>query len=49
MRNEDAASLKKEATNTGGLRERVIAEYHDLLRSDKTLGPSVFERLHSAM
>jgi hypothetical protein len=49
MKNEDAALLKKTATNTGGLRDRVIAEYHDLLRSDKTLAPSVFERLHSAM
>jgi hypothetical protein len=49
MRNKDAALLKKAATNTGGLRDRVIAEYHDLLRSDKTLAPSVFERLHSAM
>src|SRR4029453_12994936 len=49
MRNEDAALLKKAATNTGGLRERVIAEYHDLLTSDNTLAPSVFEQLHSSM
>jgi hypothetical protein len=41
--------LKQAATNTGSVRDRVIAEYHDLLRSDKTLAPSVFERLHSAM
>jgi hypothetical protein len=49
MTSDGAALLKKAATNTGGLRDRVIAEYHDLLRSDKTLAPSVFERLHSAM
>jgi hypothetical protein len=49
MRNKDAALLKKAATNTGSLRDRVIAENHDLLRSDKTLAPSVFERLHSSM
>src|SRR4029450_5092036 len=49
MRNEDAKLLKKAARNTGGLRERVIAEYHDLLTSDKTLAPSVFEQLHSTM
>jgi hypothetical protein len=49
MKNEGAALLKKAATNTGGLRDRMIAEYHDLLRSDRTLAPSVFERLHSTM
>jgi hypothetical protein len=49
MRNEAAKLLKKAARNTGGLRERVIAEYHDLLTSDNTLAPSVFEQLHSAM
>jgi hypothetical protein len=49
MRNEDAALLKKAATNTGGVRDRAITEYHELLTSDKTLAPSVFERLHSAM
>jgi hypothetical protein len=49
MRNEAAKLLKKAARNTGGLRERVIAEYHDQLTSDNTLAPSVFEQLHSAM
>jgi glutathionylspermidine synthase len=49
MRNEDAALLKKAPTNTGGLRDRVIAEYHDLLTADKTVEPSLFEKLHGAM
>src|SRR6266508_3609480 len=49
MRNEDAALLKKAPTNTGGLRDRVIAEYHDLLTADKTVEPSLFEQLHNAM
>jgi hypothetical protein len=31
------------------LRERAIAEYHDLLVADETLSPAVFEKLHSAM
>jgi hypothetical protein len=49
MKNKGAAFLKQAATNTGGLRDCVIAEYHELLSSDKTLVPSVFEQLHSAM
>jgi hypothetical protein len=40
---------KQNATNPAGLRDRAIAEYHDLLASDKTLGPSLFEQLHRAM
>jgi hypothetical protein len=44
-----ARSFKKVATNTGALRERAIAQYHELLRSDTTLAPRVFERLHDAM
>jgi hypothetical protein len=31
------------------LRERAIAEYHDLLAADRTLGPATFEKLRSAM
>jgi hypothetical protein len=48
MGNEDVGS-SKQATNTGGLRQRAIAEYHELLACDKTLAPRVFERLHDAM
>jgi hypothetical protein len=40
---------KQTATNPTGLRDRAIAEYHDLLASDKTLAPSLFEQLHRAM
>jgi hypothetical protein len=49
MKNKGGAFLNQPATSIGGLRHRVIAEYHELLTSDKTLAPSVFERLHSAM
>jgi len=42
-------SLKRAATNTGGLRERAIAHYHELLARDETLTPSTFEKLRSAM
>jgi glutathionylspermidine synthase len=31
------------------LRERAIAEYHDLLVADEALSPAVFEKLHSSM
>jgi hypothetical protein len=49
MAHKRARSLKRAATNTGALRERVIAQYHELLTCDKTLAPRVFERLHDAM
>jgi hypothetical protein len=49
MANKRARSLKQVATNAGALRDRAIAEYHELLVSDKTLGPSLFEKLHRAM
>jgi hypothetical protein len=49
MTNDGPVFLKQAVTSTGGLRDRVIAEYHELLTSDKTLGSSVFEQLHSAM
>ena len=49
MTSDGAAFLKKEATNTARLRERAIAEYHELLLCDKTLAPRVFEKLHNAM
>jgi hypothetical protein len=49
MANKRAESLKRAATNTGALRERAIAQYHELLTRDKTLAPRVFERLHDAM
>jgi hypothetical protein len=49
MANDGAAFLKMLVTNTATLRERAIAEYHELLLRDKTLAPRVFERLHAAM
>jgi hypothetical protein len=49
MANKRAQPLKQAATNAGGLRDRAIAEYHELLASDKTLAPSLFEQLHRAM
>jgi hypothetical protein len=49
MTSDGAAFLKKEVTNTARLRERAIAEYHELLLCDKTLAPRVFEKLHNAM
>jgi hypothetical protein len=49
MTNKGAAFLKRAATNIDGLRDRAIAEYHEMLASDKTLTPSLFEQLHNAM
>ena len=49
MTNNGAALLKKATTNTASLRERAIAQYHDLLLRDETLAPRVFEKLHDAM
>jgi hypothetical protein len=41
--------LKKSKGNNGNLRERVIAEYHELLLKDETLTPRLFEALRNAM
>jgi hypothetical protein len=49
MTNNRAASLKKVTPITASLRERAIAQYHDLLLCDETLAPRVFEKLHDAM
>ena len=49
MANKRLRSLKRAATNTGALRERAIAEYHELLAGDETLTPATFEKLRSAM
>jgi hypothetical protein len=49
MTNGSAAFSKKVVTNNASLRERAIAEYHELLLRDRTLAPRVFEKLHSAM
>ncbi len=49
MINDDTASLKKTTTNTASLRERAIAEYHELLTADETLTPATFQKLRSAM
>jgi len=49
MTNKGAAFLTKAETNSANLRERAIAQYHELLSRDKTLAPRVFETLHNAM
>jgi hypothetical protein len=49
MTNNGAALLKKTTINTASLRERAIAQYHELLLCDETLAPRVFEKLHDAM
>ena len=49
MTNNGAALLKMATTNTASLRERAIAQYHELLLCDETLAPRVFEKLHDAM
>src|SRR5215469_6118221 len=49
MKNKGAACLNQAATNTVSLRERAIAEYHELLAADDTLTPAMFENLRSAM
>src|SRR5260370_31813727 len=49
MTNKGVAFLKQPPTNTGGLRDRAIAEFHELLVADETLSPGVFEKLRSAM
>ena len=41
--------LKTPATRKHALRDRAIAEYHDLLVADQALSPAVFEKLRSAM
>jgi hypothetical protein len=48
MANKRLRSLER-ATNTGALRERAIAEYHELLAADETLTPATFDKLRSAM
>jgi hypothetical protein len=49
MINNGAALLKMATTNTASLRERAIAQYHELLLCDETLAPRVFEKLHDVM
>jgi hypothetical protein len=44
-----AEFLNTRTTTKHALRERAIAEYHDLLVADEALSPAVFEKLHSAM
>ena len=41
--------LKTQKTSMHRLREKAIAEYHDLLAADETLTPRVFEKLRTAM
>src|SRR5690242_4818154 len=43
------AFARNEKTQTDTLRERVIAQYHELLQRDETLLPGVFEKLHDTM
>jgi hypothetical protein len=49
MTTDGAAFFKETVTNTGSLRKRAIAQYHELLLADETLTPRVFEKLHDAM
>jgi hypothetical protein len=49
MTNNAAELLRKARTKNPSLRERAIAQYHDLLLCDETLAPRVFEKLHDAM
>src|SRR6266567_4236996 len=42
-------SIKKTTTNTVSLRERAIAQYHNLLLCDETLTAAMFEKLRTAM
>jgi hypothetical protein len=49
MINNGAALLKMATTNSASLRERAIAQYHELLLCDETLAPRVFEKLHDVM
>ena len=49
MTRKGAASLKQTAAYIGTVRERAIAEYHELLAADETLTPATFEKLRSAM
>src|SRR5215472_3588988 len=49
MTNKGAACLNQTAANPLSLRERAIAEYHELLAADDTLTPATFEKLRSAM
>jgi hypothetical protein len=49
MTNNGAALLKMATTNTASLRERAIAQYHNLLLCDETLTPATFEKLRSAI
>jgi glutathionylspermidine synthase len=44
-----AEFLNTRSTTKHALRERAIAEYHDLLVADEALSPAVFEKLRSAM
>jgi hypothetical protein len=47
--NHLAEFLNTRTTTKHALRERAIAEYHDLLAADEALSPAVFEKLRSAM
>jgi uncharacterized circularly permuted ATP-grasp superfamily protein len=49
MTKKGGAFLRQSATNTRGLREPAIAEYHELLAADETLTPATFQKLRSAM
>src|SRR6266567_615455 len=49
MKANGTAVLKGAATNSGGLRDRAIAEYHELLAADKTLSTGALDKLRDAM
>lgn len=41
--------MKSLRNSTNGLRERAVAEYHDLLAADEALSPAVFDKLRNGM
>jgi hypothetical protein len=49
MKADGTGVSEKAATNSGRLRNRAIAEYHELLAADKTLLPVALEKLREAM
>jgi hypothetical protein len=49
MKDYGAVFLQSIELSSSSLRDRAIADYHELLMADETLAPSVFEKLRSAM
>jgi len=49
MKANGTAVLNGAATNSGGLRDRAIAEYHELLAADKTLSTLAIDKIREGM